>query len=133
MRRILSLMLIACIAGVVLLGPAIFDMMPGHSGGCIASALDGSACPGSAIAFVMHHIAALGSLSDAVISISASALASLALLLAAALPALALLEALHSDFVLQPSKLRNLKTAHFYSTRKFSSWLSLLETNPACC
>src|SRR3989338_5697873 len=69
MKYLATLLLITSFAGIGIFGFSLFDhaMMDGSNSGCVASAIDGTACPTSIMSMTLHHISALQTLTTTVV------------------------------------------------------------------
>src|SRR3990167_1457682 len=69
MKYLATLLLIVSFAGMGIFGFSLFDhaMMDGSNSGCVASAIDGTACPTSIMSMTLHHISALQTLTTTVV------------------------------------------------------------------
>jgi len=131
MKRLVSLPLILGFVGVTFFGFVLFDMSPGHMGGCVASAIDGATCPnvGSAAA---HHISAWQNFMTMVVSsISGLLLLVVSLLLIASSVFLFYRYVLYPKPIFARQRLRDLALDSLYNQRGIISWLSLFELSPA--
>jgi hypothetical protein len=134
MKRILSLLLIIGFVGIGVFGFALFDhaVMDGSSNGCVASAIDGTACPTSIMDMTLHHISALQTLTTTVVPPISSLLLLLASLLLISVSILLFYkDRLLPKLELLPQRLRDLTLDSLFSHQKITSWLSLFELSPA--
>lgn len=132
MKHFISLLLIISFVATAIFGFAIFDMSPNHSsGGCVASAINGTACPTSIMDMALYHISALQTLTIAVVpSISHWLLLLVSLLLISVSIFLFYKNLLLPRLEFSPQRLRGLALNSSYSRRKIISWLSLFELSP---
>lgn len=132
MKRLLPLLLILNLTGIALFGAMLFDMSPGHSGGCIASSIDGTACPTNMNDFGMHHISALETFTRAITPNESGWLLAFAFLLISAISVFLLFAKIFLPKIhYLPQRLRELQSASLCSQQKVASWLSLFELSPA--
>jgi hypothetical protein len=134
MKFIATLFLIASFVGIGVFGFALFDhaMMDGSNSGCVASAIDGTACPTSIMDMTLHHISALQTLTTTVVPPISSLLLLLAsLLLVSVSVFLFYKDQLLPRLILLPQRLRELTLHSLFSRQKVTSWLSLFELSPA--
>ncbi len=132
MKRFLPILLILSFLGIAAFGASFFDMGMGHSGGCVASAIDGTACPTDIMGFAVHHVSALQTLMGTAVPSDSSwvlLLASLILVLVGI--SLFCKNLLLPKLELLPQRLRDLSLNHLRSQQKIISWLSLFELSPA--
>jgi len=128
MKAVFSALLIIGFLGVIFPGTIILDMEPNHGGVCVAFAIDGTACPTNISGFATHHIAAIQSLSTALVSLTNWNLL-LITFFSLSLISLFLLykDPLHSGLQF----LRKMEFKLSYSKQKIFSWLSLFELSPS--
>ena len=132
MKRLASLPLILGFVGIALFGFALFDMGPGHMGGCVASAIDGTACPTNVAGAAAHHLSAWQSFMTTVASpISGWLLVIASLLLISSSVFLFYRYLLYPKPIFARQRLRDLALDSLYSQRGIISWLSLFELSPA--
>ena len=134
MKYLASLLLIMSFVGIGVFGSALFDhaMMDGSNGGCVASAIDGTACPTSIMDMTLHHVSALQTLTTTVVPPISSWLLLLASLLLAAISILLFYkDSLLPNLELLPQRLRDLTLDSLNSQQKITSWLSLFELSPS--
>gem|GEM_PF-1280931 len=133
MKRIVSLPLILGFAGIALFGAILFDMSPGHMGGCVASAIDGTACPTNVADAATHHLSAWQSFTTTLVAPVSGWLLLIASLLLVSGSIFLFYRYLRysrpAPFILQ--RLRDLALDSLYSQRRIISWLSLFELSPA--
>lgn len=132
MKKLLSLLSIIGFVGITVFGFVIFDMGPGHSGGCIASAIDGTTCPTNIVDFATHHISALQTLTGTAVPTSSTWSLLLASLLLISVSIFLFYKNLPSpklEFL--PQRLRDLTLHSLFSRQKVISWLSLFELSPS--
>jgi len=81
MKYYLSLSLIVVFLGLSIFGFLAFNHeMTGESGGCFASAIDGTSCPLNVLNYVLHHFLALQMFTKGLVAIGLDFLASLILI-----------------------------------------------------
>ena len=140
MKRLASFPLILGFVGVAFFGFALFDMGPGHMGGCVASAIDGTACPTNVGDAAAHHLSAWQSFMTTVASpisgwlllvASGLLLLSASFLLVSGSFFLFYRYSLYPKPIFARERLRDLALDSLYSQRGIISWLSLFELSPA--
>ncbi|MGB3921785.1 MAG: hypothetical protein WBL19_00680, partial [Minisyncoccia bacterium] len=120
--------------GIGVFGFSLFDhsMMGDSTSGCIASAIEGTACPTSIMAMTIHHVSALQTLTTT----PAPLISDWSLLLASLLLIGASLIFFYKD-LLYPKlgfhrlRLRETALNLSRSRQKITSWLALFELSPA--
>ncbi len=118
--------------GIAIFGFVLFNMVPAHAGGCIASAVGGTACPINIADFATHHISALQALTRTIVPPIFSWLALLAFLLSISVSmVLCYKNVSHQKSEFLRKRLRDLKSNSFYGQQKIISWLALFENSPA--
>ncbi len=118
--------------GIGIFGSVLFDMGVNHSGGCITSTINGTACPTNIADSATHHISAIQMLTTTVVPSSSNWLLLLAsLLLISVSLFLFYKNLLFPKLKFLPQYLRDLTLHSFYSQQKITSWLSLFELSPA--
>ena len=134
MKYLATFLLIMSFVGIGIFGSTLFDhaMMDGSDSGCVASALDGTACPTSIMAMTLHHVSALQALTTTVVP----PISSLLLLLASLLLISVSIFLFYKNLLLPkleflPQRLRDLTLHSLYSKQRITSWLSLFELSPA--
>lgn len=121
MKYFISLVLIISFVAITIFSFAIFNHDMSHANnGCLAYALAGVACPTNIIAFALHHVAIIKTLSKTLISPIFHSLFTLVFLFSASI----------SLFLFFQSWLFP-KFNSSHSQRKFTRWLALLENSPA--
>lgn len=134
MKYLATLFLIVSFVGIGIFGSALFNhaMMDGSNSGCVASAIDGTACPTSIMDMTLHHISALQTLTTTVVPPISSWLLLLASLLLISVSVLLFYKnSLLPRLELLPQRLRDLTLHSLFSQQKITSWLSLFELSPA--
>ena len=132
MKRFLPILLILSFIGIAAFGASFFDMGMGHSGGCVASAIDGTACPTDIMGFAVHHVSALQTLLGTAVPPDSGWILLLASLLFMSVGAFFFYKSLLlPKLELLPQRLRDLSFNHLLSQQKIISWLSLFELSPA--
>lgn len=134
MKYLASLLLIMSFVGIAIFGFSIFDhsMMDGSNAGCVASAIDGTACPTSIMDMILHHVSALQTFTTTVVPpISSWLLLLTSLLLVAVSILLFYKDSLLPNPELLPQRLRDLTLNSLYNQQKITSWLSLFELSPS--
>ncbi len=131
MKRFLPILIILSFIGIAAFGASFFDMGMGHSGGCVATAIDGRACPTDIMGIAVHHVSALQTLLTAVPPSSGWILLLASLILASVGIFLLYKDLLLPKLELLPQRLRDLSFNHLRSQQKIISWLSLFELSPA--
>ncbi len=132
MKRLILLSLVLGFVGVAVFGFVSFDMGPNHSGGCIASVIDGVACPANAGGIVAHHLSVWQSFMTTWVAPIPGWF-----LLVAFLFLISISFFLFRRYVRYPKpmfvlrRLRDLARNSLHSQRKIISWLSLFELSPA--
>ena len=134
MKYLATLFLIVSFVGIGIFGFSLFDhvMMDGSNSGCVASAIDRTACPTSIMSMTLHHISALQTLTTTVVP----PISSLLLLLASLLLISISIFLFHKNLLLPklgllPQRLRDLTLHSLYSKQRIISWLSLFELSPS--
>lgn len=119
--------------GIGIFGSTLFDhaMMDGSDSGCVASALDGTACPTSIMAMTLHHVSALQALTTTLPSSSNWLLLLASLLLISVSIFIFYKNLLLPKLEFLPQRLRDLTLHSLYSKQRITSWLSLFELSPA--
>lgn len=115
-------------------GVFLFDyaMMNDSNSHCIASVIDRTECPPSAMGMTLHHIASVQTLTTAVVpSISGWLLLLASLFLIPVSIFLFYKKLLLPKLELLPQRLRDLMLGLLHSQQKTSSWLSLFELSPS--
>jgi hypothetical protein len=131
MKRFLPIILILSFFGMAAFGVPMLDMEPGHSGGCVASAVDGKPCPLAIADFAKHHFYALqGFMVTAAVPNQAPLLLLAVLLLFSAGLFLVFRQLLLFDVRLPVERVRNLELDSLQGRRALISWLSLFEHSP---
>lgn len=134
MKYLASLLLILSFVGIAIFGFSIFDhrMMDGSNTGCVASAIDGTACPTNIIDMTLHHVSVLQTLTTTVVSpISDWLLLLVSLFLISVSIFIFYKNSLLPNPELLPQRLRDLTLSSFHSQQKITSWLSLFELSPS--
>lgn len=133
MKYLAILFLIISLGGIAILGVAMFDHdMNSSNGGCVASTIDGTACPTSITGMALHHVSALQTFTKAIVPSASNWLLLLAsLLFLSASVFLFHKNSPHPKLGFLPQCLRELSLNSSYSQRKIVSWLSLFELSPA--
>ena len=132
MKRLIPLLLIISFLGIAIWGSMLFDMGPNHTGGCIAYAVDGTACPTNTAGFATHHITALQTFARALAPLVPNWLVLLmSLFLVSVFLFIFYKTLLYPKPALLLQRLRNLALKSSYSQTKIISWLSLFEISPA--
>ncbi len=133
MKFLATSLLIMSFVGIGIFGSALFDhaMMDGSNSGCVASAIDGTACPTSIMGMTLHHISALQTLTTTLPSSSNWLLLLASLLLVSVSIFLFYKNLLLTKPELLPQRLRDLTLDSLHSQQKITSWLSLFELSPA--
>ncbi len=131
MKYFASLLLIVSFIGISVFGFVIFDMGPGHTGGCVASAVDGTECPTNLIGFALHHISAVQTLTTAIPQNSNWLLLLASLFFISVSIFLFYKNLLFPKLKFLPQRLQNLALHSLYSKQRIISWLSLFELSPA--
>ncbi len=134
MKYLATLLLITSIVGIGIFGFVLFEhgMMDGSNSGCVASAIDGTACPTSIMGMTLHHISALQTLTTTVVPPISNLLLLLAsLLLVSVSIFLFYKNLLYPKPELLRERLQDLTLHSLYSKQKITSWLSLFELSPA--
>lgn len=132
MKRILPLLLIISFLGIAAFGASFFDMSMGHSGGCVASAVDGTVCPTDIVGFATHHVSALQTLMGTAVPPDSGLVLLLASLLLVSVGVFLFFKnSLLPKPNFLPQRLRELSFNHLRSQQKIISWLSLFELSPA--
>ena len=133
MKYLATFLLIMSFVGIGIFGSTLFDhaMMDGSDSGCVASALDGTACPTSIMAMTLHHISALQTLTTTLPSSSNWLLLLVSLLLISVSIFIFYKNLLLPKLEFLPQRLRDLTLHSLYSKQRITSWLSLFELSPA--
>ncbi|MDP3956518.1 MAG: hypothetical protein Q8P97_00800 [bacterium] len=132
MKYSVSLILIISFVGIAIFGSALLDMGHNHvDTGCVASTIDGMACPTNVMNMTLHHISALQTLTRTIVpSIPDGLLLLASLLLVSVSMFLFYKNLLFPKLKFLPQRLRDLTLHSLYSQRKIISWLSLFELSP---
>lgn len=134
MKYFVSLLLIISFIGIGVFSFSLFDpnMMDDSSGGCIASAIDGTTCSMGLMAMTLHHISAFQTLTRTVVPPTPSWLLLIASLL---LVPLSMFLFDKNLLLLKPELFRerwqDLRFHSLRSLQKIISWLSLFELSPS--
>ncbi len=131
MKYLATLFLVVSLGGVGVFGSAVLDMGPSHSGGCIASAVDGGICPTSIVDMTLHHISVIQALTTTVLPVSSLIFLIAFLLLASISILLFHKKLLYPKFKLLVRRIRELALDSLYTRQTVTSWLSLFELSPA--
>ena len=133
MKYLATFLLIMSFVGIGIFGSTLFDhaMMDGSDSGCVASALDGTACPTSIMAMTLHHVSALQALTTTLPSSSNWLLLLASLLLISVSIFIFYKNLLLPKLEFLPQRLRDLTLQSLHSKQKIVSWLSLFELSPA--
>lgn len=134
MKYLSALLLIMSFAGISVFGFFLVDygMMHGSNNGCLASVVDGTECPASAIGMTLHHIASVQTLTTTVVpSVSGWLLLFASLFLIFVSVSLFCKKLLLLKLELLPQRLRDLTLGSLRSQQKTNSWLSLFELSPS--
>ncbi|OYV26300.1 MAG: hypothetical protein B7W98_03215 [Parcubacteria group bacterium 20-58-5] len=133
MKYLATFLLIMSFVGIGIFGSTLFDhaMMDGSDSGCVASALDGTACPTSIMAMTLHHVSALQALTTTLPSSSNWLLLLASLLLISVSIFIFYKNLLLPKLEFLPQRLRDLTLHSLYSKQRITSWLSLFELSPA--
>ncbi len=133
MKYFLTFILIVSFVGIGVFGFALFDhaIMDGSNSGCVASAIDGTACPTSIMEMTLHHVSVLQTLTTTLPSSSNWLLLFSSLLLVSVSIFLFYKNLLLPKLEFLPQRLRDLASNFSYSKQKIISWLSLFENSPA--
>ncbi len=129
-----SLLLIISLIAIGVFGFSLFDhaMMDGSSGGCVASAIDGTTCPTNIMDMTLHHVSALQTLTTTVVPpISGWLLLIVSLFLASVSLFLFYKNLLLPKPKLSPQGWRDLRFHSLRNQQKITSWLSLFELSPS--
>ena len=133
MKYLASLFLIVSVVAISLFGFSLFGhaMMEGSNNGCVASAIDGTACPTGIMAMTLHHVSAIQTLMTTMPPVSSWLLLLASLLLVSVSIFLFYKNLLLPKPELLPQRLRDLSFNHLRCQQKIISWLSLFELSPA--
>ncbi len=134
MKYLASLLLIMSFVGIGVFGFSLFEhaMMGGSSDGCIASAIDGTACPASIMDMTLHHVSAFQTLTTTVVPpISGWLSLIVSLLLASVSIVLWYKNVLLPKPELLQERRREGTLHSLGGEQKITSWLSLFELSPS--
>lgn len=132
MKHFVSALLAISLLSVAIFGPAIFQMSPNHVGGCVASAVDGTACPTNLVNFSAHHLVVMQALTRTIVPpVDGSVLLIASLLLVTFLIFFSYKKLRNPKLEFLPNRIRDLSINSSYGQRKTLSWLTLLKLSPA--
>lgn len=135
MKYLSALLLIMSFAGISIFGFFLFDyaMMNDSNSHCIASVIDKTECPTSAMGMTLHHIASVQTLTTTTVVPSISGLILLIASLFLVLVSVSLFykKLLFPKLELLPQRLRELILDSLYNQQETNSWLSLFELSPS--
>ncbi len=129
MKYLTSLLLIMSFIGIAVFGFAIFDHgMHNPNSDCVASVIDGVACPTNILNMALHHISVLQGFSQTLIPSTVSIL-----LLSLLLTAFSFFLFQKDLFYPQPVFLfyRHRNPTRPHRQQKITSWLALFEHSPS--
>ena len=128
MKYTASLFLIFSFIAVAVFGFLVFDHAMGSmDGGCIATAIDGVACPMNVVAFISHHVSAFKTFSNAL----TGPILGLLFLIAAVSASLFYRRLLHLKHRFRSQRLCHSQFDFHNSQKRFTHWLALLEHSPS--
>lgn len=133
MKYLITLILVVSFVGIATFGFTAFSHgMNGSDDNCVTSPIDGTICPTSIVAMILHHISSLQTLITSITPSISNWLSLLAFILLISVSVFLLYKnLLFPKLELLRERLRDLATNFFHSKQKIISWLSLFENSPA--